>query len=135
MNDNRIHYLEEVFEYTGRPIKILLKKEARDWLDKFLSDTRIVGALNEKYVIFGSIKNACQYKYFKYALTHSHVYFNNSYSLPVNLNICDMLEYSFNLSEEEIDDMLRSAIKKFLIKNDIIPSRKIKFFNKKDNYL
>jgi len=129
MKGSRITYLEEISEFTGRPLKILLKKEARHWLETILSRTRIVGG-HERYVIFGEIEKANKYKYFTYTYAYSHVHFNDSYSLPGNRDMYDMLTYTFQLSETDIDTMLRSTIKKFLIKNDIIPLRKLKFFFK-----
>jgi len=127
--NERLTYLDAISEITKTPIKILLKKEAKEWIDDMLFDLSIVQNFSEIEITFGNTVRD-KYRrvtlYFRYHLKYSHCYFNNA--LPPEDNIEYVLRKNFGLSDIEIDSMLRMKIKAFLKRHHIEPARKIKFF-------
>lgn len=122
---NRLHYLEEVADYTGTAYKSLLKKEAGYWIDQILTELSPGGSEQEwRFLVRYNNKN--QITYCKYVVKYCHVYFNNA--LPDEYNTFTILRKIFYLSEGDIHTMLRPKFKKYLQKLGVPAEKKIKFF-------
>lgn len=125
---NRLHYLEEVAQYTGSAYPTLLKKEAGYWIDQVLSE--LSPSIGEIQCIFYINNRNRRTTYCSYAVKYCHVYFNNA--LPPEYNIFNILKKVFHLSEGDINTMLRPKLKKYFHKLGIPADKKIKFFFNKN---
>lgn len=123
---NRLHYLEEVAEYTGSAYKTLLKKEAGYWIDQILTELILsVGEIECVFYVYYDNRHI-RTTYCRYTVKHCHVYFNNA--LHIDYNTLYILKNLFKLSEGDIHTILRPKFKKFLKNNGIPVEKKIKFF-------
>lgn len=121
---NRLHYLEEVAEYTGSAYKSLLKKEAGYWIDQILLELTL--SVGEQQCYFYANFDKRRITYCQYTVKHCHVYFNSA--LPTEYNTLNILKNIFHLAEGDIHTMLRPRFKKYLKDKGVPIEKKIKFF-------
>lgn len=142
--EERLEYLENIAQFTNKPIKELLKREAINWIDEIFIKTEIeFDIFSSSFKMISLMKNPNQSAFNKYATHIKIIYFiydmkNCHVRFEKRKNHYDIwyvCKNIFKLNRFEFETLLRFKVK-HLIKQNMssnfpelqMPHKKIKFF-------